>query len=72
MENIILGSDFNLYLNPHLDRIDNMALPTTNDNAEHRNDICILACLETENLSDIWRILNPLNRSFTFLRSFHR
>ena len=64
MENIILGGDFNLYLNPHLDKLDNM--PTTNDNAEYRNDI--LACLETENLTDIWRTLNPLKRSFTFHR----
>ena len=63
-ENIILGGDFNVYLNPRLDKLDNM--PNTNDNPDYRNSIN--AYLEVENLTDIWRTLNPYERFFTFHR----
>ncbi len=62
MENTIIGGDFNLYLNPRLDKLD--TLPHSQDNPEYRQNI--LSFLETENLIDIWRTLNPYARIFTW------
>ena len=65
MENTIIGGDFNLYLNPKLDKLDSM--PDTNDNPSYRDNV--KSFIETENLIDIWRTLNPFARFFTWHRS---
>ena len=64
LENTLIGGDFNLYLNQRLDKLDTMA--NTNDNPEYRNNI--LSFLESCDLVDIWRTLNPLKRLFTWHR----
>ena len=63
-ENTIIGGDFNLYLNPRLDKLDTMT--DTNDNPLYGDNV--LSFLETENLIDIWRSLNPDARTFTWSR----
>jgi exonuclease III len=68
LENSIIGGDFNLYLNPRLDKLDTM--PDNNDNPEYR--VNLLSFLETENLIDIWRTLNPYSPTFTWYRGTSR
>ena len=63
-ENIFMGGDYNVYLNPRLDKLDNMM--ETSDNSLYRDNIN--AYLEVNNLVDIWRILNPDKRYFTWRR----
>jgi exonuclease III len=62
-ENLIFGGDFNLHLNPRLDKLDNS---DSGDNPKFRAEI--LSFLETENLVDIWRVFNPSARIFTWHR----
>jgi exonuclease III len=62
-ENLMLGGDFNLNLNPRLDKLDTS---DANDNPNYRREI--LSFLETENLVDIWRVFNPFARMFTWHR----
>ena len=64
LENTIIGGDFNIHLNPRLDKLDSMS--NTYDNQEYRDQINSL--LETENLLDIWRTLYPYKRTFTWSR----
>jgi exonuclease III len=64
LENTIIGGDLNLYLNPRLDKLD--AMPDTNDNPDYRKNI--ISFMETEDLVDIWRLLNPYSRIFTWYR----
>ncbi len=64
MENTIIGGDFNLYLNPRLDKLDTM--PDSQYNPEYRQNI--LSFLEIENLIDIWRTLNPFACIFMWFR----
>ena len=68
MNNIILGGDFNVYLNPLIDKLDSM--PDTNDNFTFRQNL--VSTLETFNLTDIWRNKNPLLRYFTWHRGYSR
>ncbi len=63
-ENLILGGDLNLYLNPRVDKLD--PLLDNNDNLNYRNEI--LSFLETENRVDIWRVVNPFKKIFTWHR----
>lgn len=63
-DSVILGGDFNLYLNPKLDKPDTMS--DSNDNPHYRKEI--LSFLETEGLVDVWRVLNPDKRFYTWFR----
>ena len=54
-EHTILGGDFNLYMDPRLDKLDNM--PEHRDNRSYREDI--ISYLEVNNLVDAWRTVNP-------------
>ena len=64
LENVLLGGDFNLYLNPRLDKLDSM--PETNDNPNYRAEV--LSLLESSGYIDLWRTLNPHARIFTWCR----
>ncbi len=57
-ENIIMGSDFNFYINPELDKQKNMNSRDTNP--IYRQEITAL--LERFNLADAWRVQNPNTR----------
>ena len=61
-ENLILGGDFNLYLNLKLDKLDCMS--NKGDNPVYRAEI--QSMLETLDLNDAWRTLNPLSRRYTW------
>ncbi len=50
-ENIIIGGDFNIYLNPKLDKIESMS--NKNDNPVYRKNICSL--MESMSLTDCFR-----------------
>ncbi len=60
-ENILLGGDFNFYLNPKLDNLDIMS--SKNDNLVYRNEI--QALLESIGLTDCFRNLFPNLRRYT-------
>ncbi len=64
MINTICGGDYNVYLNPRLDKLDTM--PDTNDNPIYRQNI--ISYLDTYSLVDIWRYLNPMLKFFTWHR----
>ena len=59
-EHIIIAGDWNLYLNPRLDKLDDMG--ESSDNGSYRYDL--LSFLETNNLADAWRIFNPYQNFF--------
>jgi exonuclease III len=61
-ENIIIGGDFNFYMNPKLDKSDKIT--SKNDNITYRNEIKSL--LESMALSDPWRLANPELKRFTW------
>ncbi len=61
-ENILLGGDFNFYLNPKLDKLDIMS--NKNDNMVYRNEI--QALLESMGLTDCFRNLYPNLRRYTW------
>jgi exonuclease III len=63
-ENVILGGDFNLYLNPRVDKLHSM--PDSSDNPDYRQEI--LSYLEVNDMIDIWRTLNPDKRMYTWFR----
>ena len=64
MEHIIFGGDMNVYMDAKLDKLDSM--PDSGDNPEFRSNInCFL---DTYNMVDVWRTLNPTKRIFTFHR----
>ena len=60
--NIILGGDFNLYLDPDLDK--GPYIKDSNDNDNYRNDLTSL--LEALDMVDIWRIKHPEDKKFTW------
>ncbi len=61
-ENILLGGDLNLHLNPKLDKIDSMS--NKNDNIVYRKEM--LSLLDSMNLSDCFRNLYPNLRRYTW------
>ncbi len=67
-ENVLIGGDFNVYMNPRLDKLDSM--PDSNDNPHYRNDI--VSYLEVNDIVDIWRVLNPYKHTFTWHRGAKR
>ena len=60
-ENIIMGEDFNFYIDPNMDRQTNMS---SRDNPVYRQEIVPL--LDSFNLADSWRECNPNSRRFTW------
>ena len=66
MQNIhtILGGDLNLYIDQRLDKLDNS--PDYNDNRNFRAEVCYF--VETNNIIDVWRTINPDKRCFTWHR----
>ena len=66
--NFILCGDWNLYLSLLLDKLDSM--PERNDNPSYRDEL--KSFLEVNNLVDVWRILNPYKRVFTWHRGEKR
>jgi exonuclease III len=60
--NLLIGGDFNLYLNPSLDKQDTMS--NKHDYPEFRAEI--LTIMESFNLTDCWRDLNPNKRRYTW------
>jgi exonuclease III len=60
--NILLGGDFNIHLDPKLDRSDNCT--SKNDNHNYRKEL--ISFLETYGLCDGWRITNPNSRRYTW------
>ena len=63
VEHMICGGDFNLHLNPNLDKM----------NSEHENNKRdsdyvnhIKSFCESHNMIDIWRILNPTSQRYTW------
>ena len=61
-ENLLVGGDFNFYLDPKLDKLDNMS--NRQDNPVYRNEI--KALLDSMNLNDAWRTLFPSSRRYTW------
>ena len=66
--NYILGGDWNLYLSLLLDKLDSM--PETNDNSNYRENL--KSFLEINNLVDVWRVINPHEKFFTWHRGDKR
>ncbi len=62
IEKILLGSDFNLYMNPKLDKMDNMM--NGQYNPVYRKQI--ISLLESVNLTDCFRDLYPSLRRYTW------
>ena len=62
--NLISCGDWNLYLSLLLDKLDSM--PVQNDNPLYRDEI--KSFLEVNNFVDVWRIMNPYERVFTWHR----
>ncbi len=60
-ENIIMGRDFNFYMDPDLDKQKNMK--GKDINPVFRQEI--KALVETINLADSWRIQNPNSSRYT-------
>ena len=61
-ENIIIAGDFNLYMEPSLDRGQNIL--DSNDNQNYRKEL--VSWLDTLSLIDIWRIKYPELKRFTW------
>ncbi len=57
-ENLIIGGDLNVYMNPKLDKL------ITNDNLNYHQEI--KSFLETEELLDIWKVINPDTGFYTW------
>ena len=66
--NFILCGDWNLYLSLLLDKLDSM--PERNDNPKYRDEL--KSFLEVNSLVDVWRILNPYKKVFTWHRGDKR
>ena len=67
-EHTIIGGDFNLYMNPRLDKLDNIS--EHHDNRNYREDI--ISYLEVNNLVDAWRTANPDMKFFSWHRGNKR
>ena len=58
----LIGGDFNLYMSPELDKLDRMS--DKNDNDPYRQEI--LQILDTYDMIDLFRVLNPDSRRYTW------
>jgi len=58
-ENIIIGGDFNCPLNPNLDKKGGLLIP-------RKSVVTTIEILQELNLVDIWRVMNPERKSFTW------
>ena len=67
-EHTVLAGDFNLYLNPRLDKLDQ--INEAQDNRNYRSDI--QSFMEVNNIVDIWRTINPDKKFFTWHRGNKR
>lgn len=63
-QNIILGGDFNLCLDPKLDKTSTPHSQPPPEVSHYRNRVAALC--EDLYLSDLWRRLNPTKKSFSF------
>ncbi len=61
-ENIIIGRDFNFYMDPELDKQKHMN--SKDNNPAFRQEMNAL--LESLNQADCWRIQNPNSRRYTW------
>ena len=59
-DHYILGGDFNLYLNPRLDKLD--SLQEQHDSRNYRADIS--SFLDVNNIADVRRVINPDKKFF--------
>ncbi len=59
---MVLGGDFNIYMNPFLDKSDK--IQSADNTAEYRQELCSI--LDTLNLIDIWRNIYPQTRRYTW------
>lgn len=64
--NIIIGGDFNCYLDAYLDRSSTQA-PHILHSVSTLNHLC-----KSLNLVDIWRLQNPSARDYSFFSSVHK
>ena len=60
-ENIIINGDFNLALNPEVDRVGT----STNNNKLKES---LINLMRTYHLNDLWRIRNPTEKQFTWFK----
>ena len=67
-EHTVLAGDFNLYLNPRLDKLDQ--IDEAQDNIYYRSDI--QSFMEVNNIVDIWRTINPDKNFFIWHRGNKR
>lgn len=64
--NLIIGGDFNCYLDPYLDRQSSQAPPSI-QSVNVLNNL-----IKSMNLVDIWRLLNPTARDYSFFSYVHK
>ena len=62
---LILGGDFNCWLDPTLDR------SSGRPGAVSKSALCIQSFLSEFGVSDIWRFLHPQDRQYSFFSSVH-
>ena len=68
LEHTIIGGDYNLCLDITLDKFSNMA--SGSDNSNFRKEV--ISFLESLELVDIWRVMNPNQKIFTWHRNKQR
>ena len=57
-----MTGNFNFYMNAKLDKL--VSMSNKNDNPDYRREVCSL--LDTLDLLDVWRVLNPNIRRYTW------
>ena len=65
-DNIILGGDFNCYLDPYLDRL-STKVPPTITSVQTLNNLIKLG-----NMVDIWRLHNPTAKDYSYYSHVHK
>ena len=63
-QTVLIGGDFNFYMDPQVDKLDSMS--HQNDNPLYRKEIQSL--LEAHELTDVWQVLNPAVRRYSWRR----
>ena len=61
-ETLLMGGDYNFYMSRDLDKLD--AMSNTHDNELYRQEI--LQILDTHGMVDVFRVLNPQTRRYTW------